>query len=474
MDEATGKLIPNKNYFELFPSERLDFPETIQSVGYFEVITQLANAIGLNQILHQSFGKDSEKLLAVAAYMLAQGNVMMYYADWAASTAQPIVPSMSSQQLSEFFAGIYETKRLAFFRQWMKKAQDNEYIAYDVTSISSYSDEISWVERGYNRDKENLSQVNLGMFFGELSKLPLYYAVYAGSIVDKSFLPAMMTLADTLGMNHVRFVMDQGFMTKDNLRVLSDKAYTALSLIPKNLKLYKELLAEIIQQPFSSRERLNAKGVYARTITTEFNAVPVNVHMYFDLHKAILDENALFDDIHRHEQQLGEMVKQKKVKPSWSKYFAIEEIGDKALRYQMDYDKIDALKAQLGYFALISTDKALNAKQALNIYRQKDVIEKSFDQLKNGMDYRRMRTHYTQTTDGKLFVAFLGLILRSVLMQAIKGNEETQRLTMKKVVRELDKIQQIRLKDGSHHTLPLTSLQKKILRALKIDEQLFH
>ena len=102
------------------------------------------------------------------------------------------------------------------------------------------------------------------------------------------------------------------------------------------------------------------------------------------------------------------------------------------------------------------------------------MIEKSFDQLKNGMDYRRMRTHYTQTTDGKLFVAFLGLILRSVLMQAIKGNEETQRLTMKKVVRELDKIQQIRLKDGSHHTLPLTSLQKKILRALKIDEQLFH
>ena len=195
LDEATGKLIPNKNYFDLFPSERQDIPETIQSVGYVEVVAHLAEAIGLTQILRQSFGKDSEKLLSLAAYMMAHGNVMMDYADWAESTAQGQVPSLSSQQISEFFANMDETKRLAFFRQWLKKAQDNEYIAYDVTSISSYSEEISWVERGYNRDKENLSQINLGMFFGETSKLPLYYSVYSGSIVDKTFLPFMMDLS---------------------------------------------------------------------------------------------------------------------------------------------------------------------------------------------------------------------------------------------------------------------------------------
>ena len=472
LDEATGKLIPNKNYFDLFPSERQDIPETVQSVGYVEVVTHIAEAIGLTQILRQCFGSDSEKLLSLATYMMAHGNVMMDYADWAESTAQGKVTSLSSQQISEFFANMDETKRLAFFRQWLKKAQDNEYIAYDVTSISSYSEEISWVERGYNRDKENLSQINLGMFFGETSKLPLYYSVYSGSIVDKTFLPFMMTLADTIGMRQVRFVMDQGFLTQDNLRVLSDKDHTALSLIPKNLRVYKELLAEVIGQPFSSRERLNTQGVYARTLETDFNAISVTVYMYFDPQKAMLDENALFDDIHRHERQLSEMAQQKKLKPSWRKYFEVEEVGDKELRYQMDYDKIDALKAQLGYFALISTDKRLSADQALTIYRQKDGIEKSFDQLKNGMDYRRMRTHYTKTTDGKLFVAFLGVILRSVFMQAIKGHEGTQRLTLKKVVRELEKIQHIRLKDGSRHTLPLTSLQKTILKALHVDETL--
>lgn len=474
LDEATGQLIPNKNYFDLFPSERKDHPETVRSVGYFEVFSRLAESIGLTQTLTHNFGRDSEKLLAIAAFMMGHGNVMMDYPDWADSTSHPKVQAMTSQKLSEFFADLDNAKQLGFFRQWLTKAQEQEYIAYDVTSISSYSEEIAWVERGYNRDKENLAQINLGMFFGETTKLPLYYSMYSGSIVDKTYLPFMMALAETIGMNHVRFVMDQGFMTRDNLTLMSHRQHTALSLIPKNLKMYKELLAEVIQHPFSSRERLNTQGIYARSIERVFDGVPVMVHLYFDQQKALLSENALFDEVGRHEKQLNELAKQKKLTPTLKKYFEVEETGEKELIYRIDYDKIDRLKAQLGYFALISTDKELSAEQALSTYRQKDVIEKSFDQLKNGMDYRRMRTHYTKTTEGKLFVAFLGLIMRSVFMQAIKENEATERLTMKKVIRELEKIQHLQLKDGTTHMLPLTSTQKIILKALTIDATVFN
>ncbi|UUX35221.1 hypothetical protein [Fundicoccus culcitae] len=69
------------------------------------------------------------------------------------------------------------------------------------------------------------------------------------------------------------------------------------------------------------------------------------------------------------------------------------------------------------------------------------MIEKSFDQFKNGMDYRRMRTHYTQTTEGKMFVAFVGLIMRHVFMNSVKTHEDTQAMTMKQVIIELEKIQ---------------------------------
>lgn len=473
LDEATGKLIPNRNYYDLFPAERQDYPEAIQSHGYLSAFLAVAESIGLTKILADSFQNNDEILLGLAAYMMAHGNVMMDYSDWAESVGNSKIQVLSSQRISEIFATLTDEDRSRFFKAWLTKAQEDEFIAYDVTSISSYSDEISYVERGYNRDKENLPQINFGMFFGETSRLPLYYSIYPGSIIDKAYLPYMMTLTESLGMNKLRFVMDQGFMTQNNLKLLAEKQHTVLSLVPKNYNLYKDHLTDVIQTEFSARERLNHLEMYSRRIETMYEGVPVNLHFYYDPQKAVLDEKALFDDIQRQEETLSTWVKQSKLKPSLTKYFEVEESGEKAISYRLDYDKIDALRKKLGYFALITTDKALTSEAVLTIYRQKDVIEKSFDELKNGMDYRRMRTHYTQTTDGKMFVAFLGLIMRSVFMTAIKGHDATKSYTLKKVIRELEKIQQVRLKDGTLQSMPLTRVQKDILTALKVDPSMF-
>ena len=59
-------------------------------------------------------------------------------------------------------------------------------MAYDVTSISSYSQNIREVEWGVQPDKERLPQINMGMYYGEKSRLPLYYRVYPGAYRDKT------------------------------------------------------------------------------------------------------------------------------------------------------------------------------------------------------------------------------------------------------------------------------------------------
>lgn len=59
-----------------------------------------------------------------------------------------------------------------------------EYLALDITSESSYSELIEDVEWGYNRDHEQLPQVNLCMMVGETSRLPIHQTVYAGSHKD--------------------------------------------------------------------------------------------------------------------------------------------------------------------------------------------------------------------------------------------------------------------------------------------------
>ena len=82
-----------------------------------------------------------------------------------------------------------------FLSDWIKNRKLDEYIAYNVTSVSSYSKNIEELKWGYNRDVEKLRQINIGMYYGEGSKLPLYDRIYQGSITDRSRLNCMVVAA---------------------------------------------------------------------------------------------------------------------------------------------------------------------------------------------------------------------------------------------------------------------------------------
>lgn len=107
---------------------------------------------------------------------------------------------------------------MLFFREWMTRSKRDEYVAYDVTSISSYSRNITELEWGYNRDREKLTQVNLGLYYGEGSGLPLHYRVYPGNIPDKAYLKYMLGEKAFINGKKTRFVMDRGCRTERDMK----------------------------------------------------------------------------------------------------------------------------------------------------------------------------------------------------------------------------------------------------------------
>lgn len=404
--------------------------------------------------------------MSLAAYMLAEGNVMQDYPNWVERHSEA-VEYLTSQEISKFFAQISEDERQTFFEHWTKKYSAKEYIAYDVTSISSYSENLSLVEMGYNRDGEKLAQTNLGMYYGEESGLPLFYKIYPGSIVDKAYFPTIIFYSKDMKLKKVRFVMDQGLLSRENFQDIADAGYTALSLLSKNYSLYKEVIDKTIAKQFSAWEFIRSLDIYGRSYEENFFGMKVRVFVYFETEKLAFEEKALYADIERRTQELALIKKQKKLRPSQTKYFQVEESGNREIDFELDYDKIDTIKARLGYFMLISTDLNLDVEEALAIYRKKDIIEKAFDQLKNGMDFKRMRTHHARTTEGKIFVAFIGLIVRSVLAKEIKSSANLDGFTLKQIVRELENICQL-VSESETKLITLTKKQKDILAALDV------
>lgn len=92
------------------------------------------------------------------------------------------------------------------------------------------------------------------------------------------------------------------------------------------------------------------------------------------------------------------------------------------------------------YFLLAETDFTKTTAEILGIYRRRDVVEKCFDDLKNETDMKRLHTHTDEATAGKLFCAFIALIVRSYLENCLSDYARQHGFTMKRILLELDKL----------------------------------
>ena len=111
----------------------------------------------------------------------------------------------------------------------------------------------------------------------------------------------------------------------------------------------------------------------------------------------------------------------------------------------------------------MSTDFRKSTADILEIYRMKDVIEKSFDNIKNDLDMKRLRIHSAQAEEGKMFLAFLALILRTYVFNTLKPYILKKRLSLDRIFIELRKIKVAAYPSGVRMHNPLTKKQRDIL-----------
>lgn len=85
---------------------------------------------------------------------------------------------------------------------------ENDYLCYDITSVSSYGELNEYLKYGYNRDRENLKQINLALLFGQKSQLPIYYHQLPGNISDVSTLSHLLKIFSYLELAKLHLVLD--------------------------------------------------------------------------------------------------------------------------------------------------------------------------------------------------------------------------------------------------------------------------
>lgn len=111
----------------------------------------IATSIGLKNNIKKAFPNKWKQLLTCVMYSVCTGNPMYLCEQWSAQTINYCDKPVESQRISELFRSITLDDKMRFFREWTECRKEHEYLAYDITSISSYSNLIDIVEYGYNR-----------------------------------------------------------------------------------------------------------------------------------------------------------------------------------------------------------------------------------------------------------------------------------------------------------------------------------
>lgn len=460
----------------------------IKRAGLTLVLGKIASETKLDVVLEAAFGKElGDKILSLAYYEACVGRHPTYlFPKWSQDQLLPCDEPMSDKAISEVMQEIKSDNLLKFQSAWLNQFEKDDCLCLDLTSISSYSRNISDVSYGYNRDHEKLPQINLLMIVSQSTLLPVWFEQLPGAIGDVSTIDDCVRILEQLKCGTRRFVLDRGFASAENIALLQKKGFKFTMGIP--LYRFSGIRDELLKAKdegafarpecmFNMHDNDNVLEGFCFSKPFKLNGHRCYLHMYDCPWYRSVDEISVQKDVDRVYQMLlrGEQPKSKSDIEIANLCFTVKKTPVRGLKVTSKPEKIKELKDKLaGGFAILSNMQK-DGREALRIYKLRDGIEKRYDDLKNDVDMFRLRVHSAHNMQSRLFVKFVAEVLRCAILnklQSIEKQSEFFKLSKKSVTDLLWSVESLRqVKIDTHRPFYLraTKEQQLVLRFFGIE-----
>jgi transposase len=194
------------------------------------------------------------------------------------------------------------------------------------------------------------------------------------------------------------------------------------------------------------------------------------MHVYYDQELAVRQKKRIFEEIKSHESDLIQLKRLSKQDAKRHRsFFKIALEADGSFVYERDNDKIEAKADDCGFYCL-PANTGLDATQTLAKYRRKDAIEKGFEDVKNQVKMKRLRTRNAETTDGKLFCAFIAPIVASEMGEKLGEFMREKCWSKSRVITEMEKIRVVLAANGKRLMNTVTKTQRTMLDKFGLTE----
>ena len=192
------------------------------------------------------------------------------------------------------------------------------------------------------------------------------------------------------------------------------------------------------------------------------------LHLYFNSGKAVEDEKKFNTMLYTLQEELVGGKRNAGHTKKYTKYFDVKTTPASGTTVTAKDAAIIEAKKNHGYFVLLSND-IKNPIEALEIYRNKDLVEKAFGNLKERLNFSRAAVSSEQSLDGKLFVEFLAIIYLSYIKKMMQDKNLFKKYTMQELLDEFDIIECFEQSDRKLRVSEVTKRQVELYEELEIE-----
>lgn len=485
-------MVPNQNFLTYFPE--VELPEekfnsnrsSCLKIGSYIVIQKILEEYKIPDLLERQFdGKDSGLFLDLMAYsIVCENNAGQYYPMYA--YGHPLFTEgmriYSDTKVSDFLCNMSGEESIGFLNDWNASCDHREkiYISYDSTNKNSEAGNIEMVEFGEAKVDVGSPIFNYSIAYDTKNAKPLFYETYLGSIADISQLEFMLGKAKGYGYKNIGFILDRGYFSKGNIRKMDEYGYSFVIMVKGMAKLVNNLVLKNKGRFEEERKcSIRKHHVYGITVKNKLY-LDDEKDRYFHIYHSTGKEHGEKEELEEMLERLGKSLRAQygtdyQLSDAEKEYF--DTFYDSRGILTLVKEKDDVIKRALqlcGYFCIVTSDK-MTAAEAIDLYYSRDASEKLFKGDKSYLGNKSERTHYTESTEAKIFVEFVALIVRNRIYTRLKEeldriDEKPNYMTVPAAIRELEKIEMIRGHDQIYRLdHAVTKTQKTILNAFGMD-----
>jgi transposase len=457
LDVATGQVVPTDGrmkraqernaIIEYEPAKQENSTRLFFGATY--LFDQIGEQLGIADDLRRCFPEHHKQIQSMVYYLILEDKNPLYrFPKWGMTHKHPFGGDISSQRSSDIFMGIRQDDINDFFRLQGKRRKENEYLLYDITTISSYSAALKQVQYGHNKEDDRLPQLNLALVYGEESGLPFYFRKLPGNIPDVKTIKNLLAELGILGYKKSKLVMDKGFYSLDNInQMLKERvkflisAKTSLKLVEKELdKIYDKIQ---LFQNYNDKYQLNMMTTpiaWDHGKQSKSSSRRVYLHVYYDVKRMAEHQNKFDKHLMELKRDLENGKRNIEEDNQCKQYFIVKKTSKNKKTVIIKEEAVKLAKRYYGFFVLLSNEK-MDTVVALERYRNKDLIEKAFCNLKERLNLRRTSVSSEESLDGKLFVEFVALIYLSYIKNQMQSKNLFKTYTMTELLDKLDLIE---------------------------------